>query len=92
MGPSEASQLLSAQQGRKIEIAGILIPAGSDLRTSSLWTIMLRWLAEAHRLGVQCGVPFQDTVSFPQYQDLEPGHTTSIPFPVLEPAWYNHPQ
>lgn len=77
---------------------GILTPAGSELRTSSLWSIMLEWLIEAHRLGVQCGVPFHGAVSFPQDQDLElpPGQTTSIPLPillpVLEPARYNCPQ
>lgn len=68
-------------------MAGILIPASSDLRTSSLWNIMLGWLAEAQRLRVQWGVPFQDTVSFPQYQDLELALARPLVSPSRTPAW-----
>lgn len=71
-------------------MVGILTPAGSDLRTSSLWSIMLEWLIEAHRLGVQCGVPFQGAISFPQYQDLELPRPLVSPFPHSCLSWSLH--
>lgn len=39
--PLSYSQL----NGRKAEMTGTLILAGNDLRTSSLWSVMLEWLA-----------------------------------------------
>lgn len=44
-GSSRGLSATLSPMGRKAEVAGILITAGSDLRTSSLWSVMLGWLA-----------------------------------------------
>lgn len=71
-------------------MAGILIPAGSDLGMSSLWSVMLGWLASLpeHRLGFNVVSWFRMPSPY-----TTPGQTASLPLPTLlhvsQPMWYN---